>query len=410
MVKHYRYLFIVLVMMAVAALVMAACLPAASGPAASGKPPIKIGLNQELSGSMAKPGNGTTRGVEAYLDYIKNEVAGRKIELIKEDNKTDPKTTLEVAKKMVELDKVHILAGVTNSGAAIALKGYVNDAKVPYVALAYAGAEALTLDQPSPYVFRTTYADGQAETVQGRYLSEKLGYKKAVVIVTDYVGGWGKGWAFRIGFEQGGGKIIQELFTPLGEMDFAATLNQISPEADVVWAFFPDEGDIRFPKQYAEMGMLKKAALSGYGSMVDDRDHLPVLKENALGFVSTYWYNPYCDTEENKLFQKTYQAKYNSVASVYDEPGWAGMQFIIAALKTVNGNIEDTNGFLKALGATKVNGPCGPLSLDENRNVIQDILVQKVQKVGDSYQNVVIDRVPQVRQPPAGTTINPNKK
>jgi len=406
---HNRwYLFASLLV--AAAVLLGACAPATSSPGGSAKSPIKIGLLQDLTGPMAVTGIGGNKGVDIYLENMKFEVAGRQIEVIKEDSKTDPKTALERAKKLVELDKVNLIAGITNSGSAIAVKGYVNEVKAPYVSMTMAGAEALTLDNPSPYVFRTTYADGQTEFSTGRYLSEKLGYKKAVTLVTDYVGGWGKGWAFKTGFEQAGGKVIQELFSPIGEMDFASYITQMNPGADVVWAFFPDEGMLRFPKQYAEMGMLKKVPMSGYFNLAADRDNLPVLKDSALGFISSTWYNPYCDTEENKLFQKLHQAKYGVMGDIFEESGWRGMAFITAALKSVNGNIEDTDKFLKALSTTKINGPCGPLSLDENRNIVQDIMLQKVEKVGDKYQNKVMDTFKQVRQPPAGTTINPNKK
>ncbi len=404
------YLAVPLLAAAGVVLIWSACAPASAPSSSSTKRPIKIGLVQDFVGASSVAGTGTTRGMDAWLDNIKYEVAGRKIEAIKEDTKSDPKTALERAKKLVELDQVDMLVGESNSGAALALKGYADQVKVPYISAAFAGVEGLTLDKPSPYVYRTTYADGQAEVVAGRYIAEKMGKKKAVTIVTDFVGGWGKGWAFKIGFEQGGGKVVQELFAAVGETDFASYINQINPEADVIWAFFPDEGTIRFPKQFIEMGMNKKIAMTGYFNIVSDRETLPVLKDNAVGFISAGWYNPYCDTEENKLFQKVYQAKFNTMADMWEEPGWRGMAFITAALKSINGDVEDKDKLLKALSTTKINAPCTAISLDENRNVIQDIILQRVEKVGDKFQNKVIDTVKQVRQPPAGTTIHPGKK
>ncbi|MDY7035864.1 MAG: ABC transporter substrate-binding protein, partial [Thermodesulfobacteriota bacterium] len=124
------------------------------------KPPIKIGINLDYSGPFSRVDAVVIRGMHIYLDMVDWKVAGRSIKLITGDNECKPKATLEVAKRMIKKDSVHLLAGVTHSGCAIALKGYVNKEKIPYIMCTFSGAEALTLKNPSPYVFRITYADG----------------------------------------------------------------------------------------------------------------------------------------------------------------------------------------------------------------------------------------------------------
>ncbi len=113
--------------------------------------PIRIGLNSDLTGVFTVPGTFVSKGARAYLDAMGGKVAGREISLIEMDNTSEPKVALEVAKKCVEMEKVHILAGVVHSGSALAVKGYADKVRIPYVGFSMAGVEQLTLDDPSPY-------------------------------------------------------------------------------------------------------------------------------------------------------------------------------------------------------------------------------------------------------------------
>ncbi len=89
--------------------------------------------------------------------------------------------------------------------------------------------------------------------------------------------------------------------------------------------------------------------------------------------------------------------------------GYEAMKFICAALAAINGNIENNDAFLKAMHATRIQGTIGPISVDENGNVVRDFLIRQVQKKDGVVKNVVLDVLPQMHQPPQGYTVMPGK-
>jgi len=72
--------------------------------------------------------------------------------------------------------------------------------------------------------------------------------------------------------------------------------------------------------------------------------------------------------------------------------------------------VEDTEAFLKAMYATKIKGICSSsISMDANGNVIRDFFIRQVQKKDGVVKNVVLNVIPQVKQPPQGYTLMPGK-
>ena len=86
------------------------------------------------------------------------------------------------------------------------------------------------------------------------------------------------------------------------------------------------------------------------------------------------------------------------------------MKFIIAALQAIHGNVEDKEAFLRAMHTTKIRGLISnSISLDKNGNVVRDFVIRQVQIKDGVVKNVVLDVLPQVPQPPQGTTLMPGK-
>ena len=194
------------VIVSMSAVVLFLAAPLANAYAQAGKEPIKVGINIEFSGVLSETAMNTKQGYDLYLQEIGYKVAGRPIKVIEYDNKSDTKISMEVTRKLIEMDKVHLLLYVTMSTAAIAGRADAEKAKVPVTVIGLGGAERVN-PPPSKYVFRTSYADGQMELPLGRYAYEKLGYKKMAIMGPDYAGSTGKLWAFPQGFEKAGGKI-----------------------------------------------------------------------------------------------------------------------------------------------------------------------------------------------------------
>ncbi len=103
---------------------LVALLPTGIAPVlAQSKEPIKIGLIQPLSGPIAAAGSYITNAAKIAVDRInaKGGVLGRPLELVIEDNKSDPAETRNAAEKLIVRDKVPIIIGAWGSSMTLAM-------------------------------------------------------------------------------------------------------------------------------------------------------------------------------------------------------------------------------------------------------------------------------------------------
>lgn len=361
--------------------------------------PIKIGYLAPYVGVFAKFGSDLRDGFKLYLDEIGNKAAGRQIIFIDEDDEGKPEVGLVKAKKLVEKDQVHILAGIISSGVAYAVRDYVIANKIPLV-ITNAGATKLTQEQRSPYIFRTSFANGQQDLAGGWYAYAKIGVRKVIMMGSDYAAGHEKAAGFKKAFQFMGGEVVEEIYPPLGTNDFAPYLAKITNyvgKVDRTWAFFAGSDAIRFVNQYDEYGLKEKIKLFCEEGVTDEAN-LPSQKEAALGVES---YARYCighDSTENKRFVREYRKKYNYDPGSLSEGGYVGAKFIVKALEAVQGKIENQEAFLKALKGVKIEAPRGPVRLDEHQNVIFNTFIQRVEKKDGKYNNIVVSMIPDVDQ------------
>src|SRR6195952_4616796 len=99
---------------------------------AQGTGPIKIGLMAPLTGVVASGGKEMVEGVQFYLDQVKNEMGGRKVELAIEDDASNPDTALQKARRLVEQGNCHMLIGDLLANTGLAVANYVKGTGTPY--------------------------------------------------------------------------------------------------------------------------------------------------------------------------------------------------------------------------------------------------------------------------------------
>src|ERR1700719_4425314 len=134
--------------------------------------PIRIGNLNSFTGGLAYAGENNFNGMSLYFDSINWPVAGRKIEIIKEDDQFNPQVGLQKAKKLLESDKVDLIVGVQASNGALALLNYMKPQKAFYV-VSGAGTDAITWDR-YPYLFRTSISTFQLSTPMANYIYDNL--------------------------------------------------------------------------------------------------------------------------------------------------------------------------------------------------------------------------------------------
>lgn len=368
-----------------------------SHPTWAQKGPIKIGFLAPVTGGAAQVGKDMVNGLSMYLEERKHTLAGRKVELIVEDTQGQPATALTKLRKLVESDRVHVLAGGLFAHVGYALAPKVDEYRVPMLYPVMA-ADDITQRQPAKWVVRNGWTSSQPSHPFGEYAAKTLGYKKVVTIAIDYSFGWEVVGGFQKTFEAAGGQIVQKLWPPLGTTDFAPFLSQIKRDADAVFALMVAQSSLRFPKQYENAGLKARMPLIGGGTTFDEFV-LPSLGDEAIGGITPLMYSAALDTPINKRFVKEYRAKYGKVPSYYSEVCYTTGRWIDEAAKAIDGDLENRDKFLAALRKVEVSdAPRGPVKLDAHGNPIQNIYIRKVEKKDGELWNTVIHTYKDVSQ------------
>ena len=366
--------------------------------AAQAPGPVKIGMLIELTGIFTRNGREALDSTRMYLDEIGWKAAGRTLELIVEDTEGKPDVGLTKARKLVERDGVHMLAGIVNSGVGLAVAGYAKDKKVPVIVNADFGVSALTVPGSllNPYIFRWSQSGTGPGQAAADWAYKVAGWRRVVTIGSDYVGGLEVIGSFARVFCSLGGRIVQELWPPLGTADFAPFISQMDRSGDAVIEFTPAADGLRFGRQYIEYGL--KVPLMDVYAQVTDEANLAQFGDASLGWYSTVHYTALIDTPENKRFLAAWEKKHHRVPFDNAADGYVGAKAIVEALKVVNGKVEDKEGFMAAMRKLEFDSPKGRVRLDEFQNVVQPQYVRKVERVGNALVNTPIKTYPNFSQ------------
>ena len=359
--------------------------------------PIRIGFIVPLSGPYAQNGRDILNGFLLLLDEIGYRAGGRQIQLIVEDDEAIPAVTLTKARKLVEADRVHLMAGTLLSSSGYALAPYIDAQQIPMV-YPVVSADDLTQRRRSRWIIRTGWTGSQPNHAFGEYAYRTLGYRRIATIALDYAFGWESIGGFERTFQAEGGRIVQKMWTPVSVHDFAPYLAQTSRDVDAVYALFLGRAALQFMRQYSEYGLKDRIPLIGSGTTTDEHV-LPFMGDEAIGVVTSLHYSAAIATPENRKFAAAYRMRYQKIPSYYAESMYTGGKWIAAAIDALGGDVEDRTTLLRALRAATPTGlPRGPVELDDYGSPIQNIYIRRVERVNGQLQNTVIATLPRVSQ------------
>ncbi len=359
--------------------------------------PIKIGFLSPLSGAIAQAGKDMYSGCELFWKESGWQIAGRKLEVVLEDDEGQPAMAVTKFRKLVENDKVHLVAGVILSNVAYALVPQIESQGIPTI-YPINSAEDLTQRKRPKWLIRTGFSAGGNMHPFGEYAAKVLGYKKVVTIGLDYAFGWETVSGFQQTFEDNGGQVIQKLWVPLNVQDYGPYLAQVKRDADAVFVVALGRWTLLFAQQYAASGLRGRIPLIAGGTYTDEHI-LPQLGDESIGVISAHHYSASLDTPANRRFRAAFEKAYSRLPSFYSENCYTGARVISEAVKAIGGNVEDRGAFMAALRKVEItDAPRGPIKLDAFGNPTQNIYIRKVERVGGMLQNTVIYTYPAVGQ------------
>jgi branched-chain amino acid transport system substrate-binding protein len=358
--------------------------------------PIRIGNINTYTGGLAYAGEANFNGMSLYLDSINWTVAGRKIEIVKEDDQFNPQVGLQKAKKLVESDKVDLVIGIQASNVALAVLNYMKQQKAFYI-VSGAGTDAITWDR-YPYLFRTSISTYQLSMPMANYVYDNLG-KEIVTTASDYAGGHDVINEFKRPYLARGGKVIKEIWPPLGTTDFSAYLTDIkSINPAATYDFMPGADAARFIQQYSEFGLKEKTPLAGF-TLIDSQAP-SALGKSAVGIVSAVTYVDTVDNPQSREFAASFKAKYKYSPDLFGDYGYVGAKALCEALKMTDGDASDKDKLAAAMAKVQFDAPRGPFRMDPaTHNPIQNVYIAQVIEQGDGISTKILSTIKDIQDP-----------
>jgi len=360
---------------------------------------IKIGLILPYSGQFADAATQEDNAVKLFMKQNGDTIAGKKIVIIRKDTGgINPPVAKRLAQELITRDKVDILAGFVLTPNAMAAGDVSQEAKKFMVVMNAATSIVTTKSQ---YMARTSLTIPQLNEAFGKWAFTKGGVKKAYTMVSDYGPGHDAEQAFQTGFKAAGGEIVGAVRMAVANPDFSAYVakaKDLNPQG--IFVFIPGGAQPgALGKAFAERGLdTKKTVIMGQLEITDEHA-LASMGDAALGIITSGHYDWNHKSKMNADFVKAYNADYKRNPDFFSIGAWDGMHLIYAALKKTNGN-TDGEALINAAKGMKWESPRGPISIDpDTRDIVQNVYVRKVEKVDGKLVNVVIDTLPNVKDP-----------
>ncbi|HEY0146423.1 MAG TPA: ABC transporter substrate-binding protein [Methylovirgula sp.] len=362
--------------------------------------PIRIGLMAPQTGVVAAGGREIINGFTLFWDSVGNEAGGRKVEIIVEDDASNPDSALQKARRLVEQANVDFLFGNLLANTGLAVANYVKGNGTPYF-IPVIAADDLTQRKRIKNVIR---AGGYSASQFSRPLADwalKQGYKKVAMISQDYTFGHEQCGGFAQTFTEGGGTIVGQFWHPLNTSDFSPYLGQVATlQPDAVFAMETGADSARLIQQYASFGLKGQIPLLGSQNAAD-QSVIRTLGPECEGIVTSAHFAEGADLPATRAFVKTYSDKFGKIPSLYAFSHYVGAMWVAKAINTISGKVADRDLFIDTVLKTDLpNSPLGkPVRFDQYGNPIYDVFIRKVVKNSDGkYWNVPIETYPQVSQ------------
>lgn len=245
-----------------AGLLTAAGIPAVR--AAGSDRPIRIGFQIHRTGIGATYGRWYERTATAAVDYI-NEmggIAGRPVELVPEDDGTDPKRGAEVVEKLATQAKVDFVYGTLFSHVVMGSAPRAGELKIPYFVVSE--GYHVASGKLNRYVFQPGITDvrSQITSVAG-WIMSNLG-KKVAMIYPDYAFGYDHRDFLTAAVEAGGGSVTTKLAIPPTESSYTKYFARIPVDTEVLYHVMVGPGVLTFVREMGEHFGSKRPQIFGF--------------------------------------------------------------------------------------------------------------------------------------------------
>jgi branched-chain amino acid transport system substrate-binding protein len=333
----------------------------------AGAQTIKIGVNEPLTGPFAASGTYVVNGAKIAADEInaKGGVLGKKIELIIEDNKSNPTEAAAVAEKLITADKVPVMMGAWGSSLTLAVMPKLMEYKVPMVVETSSSGKITT--SGNPYIFRIS-PPSAVEAAAFKNILPKMSVKKADFLVIN--NDWGRGSAEDFGKTLKADNVQVGLVETMDQsaQDMSAQLSKIkATDSDTIMVTTAVEQLTLLLKQATALGIKKQIITTGGSQNPDQLIDQAGVAANGTFHLTTFapWYP---DDTPNPAATKYFLAEwkkrgFNFAGATESFRGYDGIRTIAVAIEKA-GKAEP-EAITNALWQTELMGLNGKIKFEK---------------------------------------------
>ena len=355
----------------------AACAGLLATSALAGEGKVKVGMITTLSGGGAGLGIDVRDG---FMLAVK-QAGPANLDVVIEDDQRKPEIAVQLADKMIQSEKVDVLTGIIWSNLAMAVVPAATGQGKFYLS-PNAGPSALAGKGCNPNYFNVAWQNDNLHEAAGGY-ANSAGFRNTFILAPNYPAGQDALTGYKRLYE---GELAGEVFTKLGQKDYAAELAQIrASDADSIFFFLPGGMGISFLKQLADSGIDLPVVGPAFSF---DQGILQAVGDAALGVKNTSQWNKDIDNPANVAFVAAFQAEYGRLPSLYASQGYDTANLLISAMGKAD--VQDADAFRAALKEADFASVRGDFAFAANNHPIQDIFVREVIKEGDVFTNRII--------------------
>jgi branched-chain amino acid transport system substrate-binding protein len=336
---------------------------------------VKVGMLSTLSGPGAGLGIDIRDGFNLALKHTGGKLGNLPAEVIVADDQQSPDAAKQTTDRLIKRDKVDFMTGVVFSNVMLAVGQPIFESKTFYVS-ANAGPSQYAGEQCNPYFFNVAWQNDNLHEAVGATVTRQ-GKQKVALLAPNYPAGKDALAGFKRFYK---GEVVQEIYTKLGQLDYAPELAQVrAAKPDAMYIFLPGGMGINFIKQYVASGLSKDATLYGPGFSADE-DVIRAVGEPMLGMFNTSQWAHDLDNPQNRRFVADFQKEYGRLPSLYASQGYDAAMLIDAAVRDVKGKLEDKEAVRKALKAANFKSVRGPFRFNTNQYPVQDYYLRLITK------------------------------
>ena len=348
--------------------------------------PVKIGMITTMSGPAGYLGADVRDGFMLAITEEGGKLGGTDVEVLVEDDGLKPENGRAIAERFLERDEVEIITGIIFSNIAPVVAPLTLRAGKFYVS---------PNSGPSSFAGKKCHENYFVASWQNDTLHESAGinatsrgYKNAFILAPNYQAGKDALTGFKRFFE---GDIVDEVYTQLGQTDYAAEIAKIRAAApEMVFQFLPGGMGINFMKQYDQAGLSDEIPLV-LAAPSADINILRAVGTAMVGTANTAHWNHDLDNEANKAFVASFEAEYDRLPTIYASQGYDTARLMASALRATGGKVtEDMEGFRQALRAADFEAVRGPFKFNNNHHPIQNWYSRVVVEENGEFRNKTI--------------------